>query len=72
MVGAVKRISLTEDDLGFISGLFSTIEKQGYGLEIVRTCLETEALWIDGNHDLVILDMSLPDGSGYGPCRHIR
>lgn len=68
----MKRIFLVEDDLSFISGLSFAIKKQGYELEIARTCLEAEALWIDGNYDLVILDVSLPDGSGYDLCRRIR
>ena len=68
----MKRIFLVEDDLSFISGLSFAIKKQGYELEIARTCLEAEALWINGNYDLVILDVSLPDGSGYDLCRRIR
>ena len=29
-------------------------------------------MWEDGKYDLVILDVSLPDGSGFDICRNIR
>ena len=35
-------------------------------------CREAEPLWREGGYDLVILDVSLPDGSGYDLCRMIR
>ncbi len=46
--------------------------KQGYEIDIARTSLEAETLWINRKYDLVILDVSLPDGSGYDLCRKIR
>ena len=39
---------------------------------IARTTLEADALWTDGKYDLVILDVSLPDGSGFDFCKKIR
>lgn len=41
-------------------------------VDVARTCLEAEALWDNGKYDLVILDVSLPDGSGLDLCRRIR
>ena len=68
----MKRIFFIEDDLSLINGLSFAIQKQGYEIEIARTSLEAEKLWRDGVYDLVILDVSLPDGSGYDLCRKIR
>ena len=34
--------------------------------------MEAEALWSNGAYDLAILDVSLPDGSGFDFCRKIR
>ena len=48
------------------------LNKQGYETEVARTSLEAKALWENGKYDLVILDVSLPDGSGYDLCREIR
>lgn len=68
----MKRIFFVEDDLSLIRGLSFAVKKQGYDIEIARTCLEAETLWMNGTYDLVILDVSLPDGSGYDLCRKFR
>ena len=68
----MKRIFFVEDDLSLIGGLSFALRKQGYGIDIARTSMEAESLWQNGIYDLVILDVSLPDGSGYDLCRKIR
>lgn len=68
----MKRIFFVEDDLSLIKGLSFAIKKQGYEIDIARTSLEANKLWINGKYDLVILDISLPDGSGYDLCKKIR
>lgn len=68
----MKRIFFVEDDLSLINGLSFAMKKQGYEIEIARTNLEAEKLWQNGKYDLVILDVSLPDGSGYDLCKEIR
>ena len=68
----MKRIFFVEDDQSLIKGLSFALEKQGYETDIARTKLEAEKLWSDGKYDLVILDVSLPDGSGYDICKKIR
>ena len=61
----MKRILLVEDDLSLIGGLSFAVKKEGYGVEVARTILEADRLWCGGKYDLVILDVSLPDGSGF-------
>ena len=68
----MKRIFFVEDDLSLINGLSFAIKKQGYETDIASTYLEAEKMWINGKYDLVILDVSLPDGSGYDLCKNIR
>ncbi len=68
----MKHIFFVEDDLSLINGLSFAIKKQGYELTIARTSMEAEQLWENGNYDLVILDVTLPDGSGFDLCRKIR
>lgn len=68
----MKRIFFVEDDQSLIKGLSFALAKQGYETDIARTKLEAERLWQDGKYDLVILDVSLPDGSGYDICKMIR
>lgn len=49
--------------------VYLLLSKQGYEIDVARTSLEAEALWKNGKYDLVILDVSLPDGSGYDLCK---
>ena len=69
---SMKRIFFVEDELSLINGLSFAIKKQGYEIDVARTSLEAEQLWMNGKYDLVILDVSLPDGSGYDICQKIR
>lgn len=66
------KILIIEDDLSLINGLSFVIKKQGYDLDIARTVLEADAIFADRKYDLVILDVSLPDGSGFDICKKIR
>ena len=68
----MKRIFFVEDDLSLIHGLSFALRQQGYEIVNARTCLEAETLWQNDSYDLVILDVTLPDGSGYDLCRLIR
>lgn len=68
----MKRLFLLEDDLSLINGLSFALKKQGYEIEVARTTREADALWVNGKYDLAILDVSLPDGSGFDFCRKIR
>ena len=68
----MKRIFLVEDDLSLINGLSFAVKKQGYMLDVARTFREADQIWAEGKYDLVVLDVSLPDGSGFDLCRRIR
>lgn len=68
----MKRLFLLEDDLSLLNGLSFALKKQGYEIEAARTTREADALWVNGKYDLAILDVSLPDGSGFDFCRKIR
>lgn len=65
-------IFLLEDDFSLVSGLSFALRKQGYDLTVARTIREAQTLWADGACDLLILDVSLPDGSGFDFCRWVR
>lgn len=68
----MKRIFLLEDDLSLIGGLSFALEKQGFDIDIARTISEAEDLWSEDKYDIAVLDVSLPDGSGFEFCRRIR
>ncbi len=68
----MNRILLLEDDLSLIDGLSYSLKKQGFELDIARTIKEANSIWVDGKYDLLILDLSLPDGSGFEVCQKVR
>ena len=68
----MKWILLVEDDLSLINGLSFAVKKQGYMLDVAHTKDEADRLWENRAYDLVILDVSLPDGSGFDICKRIR
>ena len=68
----MKRIFFVEDDLSVINGLSFALQKQGYELTVSRTKAEAEQIWKKGGYDLILLDVTLPDGSGFDLCKKIR
>ena len=68
----MKRLFLLEDDLSLINGLSVVFKKQGFELDVARTLEEADVLWMDGKYDLLVLDVSLPDGSGFDFCKKVR
>ena len=68
----MNRILLLEDDLSVINGLSFAFKKQGFEADVARTIKDADNLWGDGKYDLLVLDVSLPDGSGFDFCRNVR
>lgn len=72
----MNKVLLLEDDLSLIDGLSYSLKKHGFELDIARTVREAEVFLAegkaDGVYDLLILDVSLPDGSGFEVCRKVR
>ena len=67
----MSNILLLEDDLSLINGLSFALKKQGFELGVARTLKEADDLWTDGKYDLLILDVSLPDGTGFEFCKKV-
>lgn len=68
----MSKILLLEDDLSLNNGLSFAFKKQGFELEIARTLKEVRELWMEGKYDLLVLDVSLPDGTGFEFCEQVR
>ncbi|MBR5420446.1 MAG: response regulator transcription factor [Lachnospiraceae bacterium] len=66
------RVFLLEDDEAIGTGLKYSLEKEGYECTLVKTAAEAAALRVAENFDLCILDINLPDGSGYEVCKRIK
>lgn len=68
----MSKLMLLEDDLSLINGLSFAFQKAGYELDVARTLREAGSLWQEGAYDLLVLDVSLPDGSGFTFCEQAR
>ncbi len=66
------KLLLLEDDLSLINGLSFAFGKHGFELEVARTLREADRLWEADKYDLLVLDVSLPDGTGFEFCKKVR
>lgn len=66
------RVLIVEDDTGIATGLAATLRSSGYAVDVTSTLsLATAALRVEP-FDLVLLDLSLPDGDGLDWLRQVR
>jgi DNA-binding response OmpR family regulator len=68
----VASILLVEDDLNLIDGLEYSITKNGFDVEVARTVNEALSLYKPDKYDLLLLDLTLPDGTGFEICKKVR
>ncbi|MDC7289345.1 response regulator transcription factor [Blautia schinkii] len=68
-----NKLLLLEDDISLIDGLQYSLNKNGFAVEIARTVSEAKKHLQDiEQYDLLILDVTLPDGTGFEVCELIR
>lgn len=69
----MEKILLLEDDMSLIDGLKYSLKKNGfdvatfYTVNSVMKCINSI-----NNYDLLILDVTLPDGTGFEVCERVR
>ena len=63
---------LVEDDKTIVMGLEYSLRQEGYEVIACSSAAQAEKAVKGARFDLAILDLSLPDGSGYDICRHIK
>ena len=68
----MNNILYVEDDLSLIDGLKYPLETWGYMIDISRTVKEALTLFKQSQYDLLLLDVTLPDGTGFDICREVR
>jgi len=66
------RILMVEDETDVLSLNKRYFEEQGYAVDAARTLGEARAKLWEHPPDLVLLDVMMPDGSGYDFCAEIR
>ena len=68
----MEKILYVEDDLSLIDGLQYTLESSGYTVDNARTVKEALSLFRSNHYDLLLLDVTLPDGTGFDVCKEVR
>jgi DNA-binding response OmpR family regulator len=63
---------LVEDDQSLALGIEFTLKDEGYEVLRASTLEQGRKLFRDNSINLIILDVNLPDGSGYELCKEIR
>ena len=68
-----NKILLLEDDISLIDGLRYSLKKNGFDVDIVRTVNEALSHLVElQKYDMLILDVTLPDGTGFEVCEKVR
>lgn len=65
-------IFLLEDDEAIGIGLTYSLENEGYNVTLAKSVKESEKIIDEKEFSLYILDLTLPDGSGYDVCKRIK
>lgn len=68
----MARLLLLEDDQSLIDGLVYALTKEGFALDVAMTVREARAQLASQAYDLLLLDQTLPDGSGLALCEEVR
>lgn len=68
----MKKILLVEDNETIIMGLKYSLEQEGFQIISTKTKKETEKTILEERIDLILLDVTLPDGNGFDICKYIK
>lgn len=69
----MNKLLLLEDDISLIDGLNYSLKKNGFDIDVVRTVEEAKQhLTQIEKYDLLVLDVTLPDGTGFEVCERVR
>ena len=66
------KVLVAEDDMNIRMGLVDTLESEGYGVSQAKDGKIAMQLFDKDCFDLVLLDVMMPEKSGYDVCRDIR
>lgn len=68
----MRKILLVEDSESIAKGLQFSLEQEGYSVEITDSSKYAKEQVLKEKYDLIILDISLPDGNGFEVCEFIK
>lgn len=68
----MKNILIIEDDIDFAEIVRDMLEGYGYRTGIVNTCEAAYEILKDSQFHLILMDINLPDGTGFEVCKELR
>lgn len=68
----MEKILLVEDDEALAMGTEYSLIEEGFEVKVVGSVEDAKSEIENNNYDLAILDINLPDGTGYDVCKFIR
>ena len=68
----MQKILVVEDDREMNQGISYVLEEEGYRTISAHTIAEGRDAYEKNGADLILLDVNLPDGEGFGFCHWIR
>jgi two-component system response regulator RegX3 len=72
MAGGRRTVLMVEDEVSITEPLREALEREGFNTELAPTASEALEAAERVSPDLVLLDVMLPDGSGFEVCRALR
>jgi two-component system response regulator RegX3 len=72
MASGRRTILLVEDEPAIAEPLAETLTREGFHLEVAGTAAAAVEQATRLRPDLILLDLMLPDGSGFDVCREVR
>jgi DNA-binding response OmpR family regulator len=67
-----QRILIVEDDIAILSGLIDLLDSEGFDVCSARDGDKAMRLYEERKPDLILLDIMIPEKSGYDVCKEIR
>lgn len=68
----IMDIFLLEDDDAIAMGLSYSLENEGYTVTVAKSVSQALEIINQKNFSMYLLDLTLPDGSGYSVCKRIK
>lgn len=68
----MSKILLLEDDEALALGIEFTLKKEGFDVTKTSYVEDFKKTFNKGKFDLLILDVTLPDGNGFDVCKEVR
>ena len=71
-LGKKRRILIVEDEESITAPLSEALSREGFETSVAHTAVTALEAWGAAKPDLVLLDVMLPDGSGFDVARELR